>query len=111
MPNSWRYQMSILYRAEMKRIVKSHLNLINKVRQVLVDLCGKAVKLEEAKMPTALEGSAYKKMLLQETSHEVEEREEVLSNKKLGQDVAEAMLHKLDEGYQRARLVNAGYWK
>ena len=62
-------------------------------------------------MATALEGSEYKKILLQETSHELEEKEEILGNKKLSQEQAEAMLHKLDEGYQRTRLVNAAYWK
>ena len=51
-----------------------------------MDLCGRADKLEEAKMATALEGSEYKKILLQETSHELEEKEEILGNKKLSQE-------------------------
>ena len=54
MPHSWMFQMSILYRAEMKKIVKAQLNLINKARQMLVDLCAASEKLDLAEAPASL---------------------------------------------------------
>ena len=103
--------MSILYRAEMKKIVKSQLNLINKVRQILVELCGRVDKLKDASMPQVLDAATYKKMLLEETSHEVEDREEIVTNTKMNQQKKEVELHKLDLAYQRTRLVNSKYYR
>ena len=81
--------MSILYRAEMKKIIKSQLNLINKVRQILVDLCGRADKLGQSGLTTPLEADTYKKMLLEETSHEVELKEEIVADAKMSQEKKE----------------------
>ena len=85
--------------------------MINKVRQILVDLCGRADKLGLSGSTTPLEAATYKNMILEETSHEVEQREEIVADAKMSQEKKETELRKLDEAYQKSRLVNSTYFK
>ena len=48
---------------------------------------------------------------MKETSHEVEDREEVLSNAKSNQTQKEEQLAKLELAFYRRRLVNANYFR
>ena len=50
-------------------------------------------------------------MILEETSHEVEQREEIVADAKMSQEKKEIELRKLDEAYQKSRLVNSSYFK
>ena len=78
---------------------------------MLVDLCAASEKLDLPKIPESMKDIAYNELIMKETSHEVEEREEVLSDSKLTEEQKNERLMKLEQAYFRQRLVNANYYK
>lgn len=51
-----------------------------------MDLCAASGKVDLAAVPVEMQNAAYKELLMKETSHEVEDREDALSDEKMSDE-------------------------
>ena len=108
-PISFEYRMAVVYRSEKKKILRSQINLITKVIQVLR-------KAEEVLRPENAENSqdvsqAYTALLLEPTSIELELCQQVQENTDYTEAKKEKELKKLEEEFFYRRVINSTYFQ
>ena len=103
-PISFELRMAVVYRAEKKKIMRSQINLIQKVISILSQAENALLNPDET-----VPSRAFTDLVLSETATEQEWRTLVHSSD-WSVENKEAKLAKLEERFYYRRVINSTYW-
>ena len=103
-------KMAVSYRLMKKQLIKSQLNIVQKVLEVIRKISPE-LGTKELKLDPKMQSMAYTELILGETYFEKQQKEAVLERTDLKQQQKNQELGKLNEQLLMRRLINADYFK